>query len=114
MSKSRNRYLVKFNRILIWATLVVFAFFVVCGFGTTNPELLGQLTGGILNRAVSIHLHTVLAAPVLVLLLIHTLIGLKLALIRWGVEDGILLNAFIIGLGVFVTAIILVLQYVRL
>lgn len=114
MSKSRNRYLVKFNRILVWPTLIVFALFSICGFGITNPDMLEQLTGGILNRAVSIHLHTILAAPVLVLLLIHTLIGLKLTLIRWGVEDGILLNAFLIGLGVFVTAVILVLQYVRL
>ena len=105
-----NLYLARFNRILAWFTLPLLVFFVLCGYGATNPTMVGAFTGGLLSRTLSIHLHTVLTPVVLVLLLIHTLIGLKFALIRWGVQDGKLLNGFLITLGIFAMTLVIVFQ----
>ena len=113
MEKSNSSYLARINRTLIWATLVLLGFFVTCGYGITNPELVGGLTGGVLNRSISIYFHTILAPPVLILLMVHVLIALRFTLIRWGVREGKLLNSFIIGLGVFGTTMILLMQYLK-
>jgi len=59
-------------------------------------------------------LHVNLAAPVLILLLIHLLIGMRTALTRWGMEEGMLLNAFVIGLGLFVATLIILARYLVL
>jgi thiosulfate reductase cytochrome b subunit len=101
VNHSVGYYLKKFNRILVWSTLVLFMIFVVSGYGITNQEVISELTGGILNRSLSLNLHMTLALPVLALLMIHVLIELRFTLIRWGVKDGMMLNVFVIGLGVF-------------
>lgn len=98
---SAGYYLKKFDRILVWSTLVLFVIFAVSGYGIVNPEMVGELTGGILNRSLSLNLHVNLALPVLALLMIHVLVELRFTLIRWGVKDGVMLNVFVIGLGVF-------------
>ncbi len=99
---------------LIWLTFVLFAFFVICGFGIVNPSSVSKLTGGFLNHALSVYLHTTLAMPVVVLLVIHAMVGLRFNLIRWGVREGKLLNAFAVGLGSFFVALFIILQYVML
>jgi len=114
MEKKRNSNLAKLNRILIWLTFVLFVFYVICGFGIINSSSVSSLTGGILNRDRSAYFHTTLTAPVLTLLLVHMMIGLRFNLIHWGVREGKLLNAFVIGLGVFFIALFIILQYVRL
>jgi len=114
MEKKRNSNLAKLNRILIWLTFVLFVFYVICGFGIINSSSVSSLTGGILNRDRSAYFHTTLTAPVLILLLVHMMIGLRFSLIHWGVREGKLLNAFVIGLGVFFIALFIILQYVRL
>ncbi|MCJ7767455.1 hypothetical protein MUP79_03585 [Candidatus Bathyarchaeota archaeon] len=114
MEKKRNSNLAKLNRILIWLTFVLFVFYVICGFGIINSSSVSSLTGGILNRDRSAYFHTTLTAPVLILLLVHMMIGLRFNLIHWGVREGKLLNAFVIGLGVFFIALFIILQYVRL
>lgn len=110
MKGAANFYLARINRVLIWFTLPFLVFFIACGYGATNPEVVGAFTGGLLTRTLSIYLHTVLAPAVLVLLLIHTLIGLRFTLMRWGVRDGKLFNAFLILLGAFAAALVIVLQ----
>jgi hypothetical protein len=114
MEKKRNSYLAKLNRILIWPTFVLFVFYVICGFGIINSSSVSTLTGGFLNRDRSAYFHTTLTAPVLILLLIHMMIGLRFNLIHWGVREGKLLNAFVIGLGAFFIALFIILQHVRL
>jgi cytochrome b subunit of formate dehydrogenase len=111
MARTGSGYLRKFNRLLVWPTTVLLIVFVVSGYGITNPALIGELTGGILDRSLSLYLHLNLAVPVLILLLVHILIGLKSTLNRWGVKEGNLLNAFLILLGIFVTVLILLMQY---
>jgi hypothetical protein len=91
--------------------VVLFIVFAISGFGITNPRMTSELTGGLFKPSVSLYLHLNLAAPVLILLMIHVLIGLKTALARWGVEEGRLLNVVLIALGLFVTALIILARY---
>ena len=114
MTRKQNGRLQKFNRLLAWSTVVLFAVFAVSGFGMTNPGLTAGLTGGIFTSAFSMYLHVNLAAPVLILLLIHLLIGMRTALTRWGIEEGMLLNVFVIGLGLSVAALIILARYLVL
>ena len=110
MEKRHNQYIRKLNRILILPLVVLSVVFVVAGYGTVNPQLIGELTGGLLNRARSLYLHTVLAFPVMILLAIHILVQLRFALINWGVKDGVLLSFFVIALGIFMTALFLLMD----
>lgn len=114
MTRKQNGRLQRFDRLLAWSTVILFAVFVVSGFGMTNPRLTAELTGGIFTSSFSMYLHVNLAAPVLILLLIHLLIGMRTALTRWGIEEGMLLNAFVIILGLFVAALIILARYLVL
>ena len=110
--KVSNR-LARINRILVWPTLILVIVFVFSGYGITNPALMGELSGGALNRTVSIYLHTALAAPVLLLLLIHILIGMRTALTRAGVKEGTLLDAFLVLLAVFSIVLLILLETLK-
>jgi thiosulfate reductase cytochrome b subunit len=110
MEKRRDHYIRKFNRILILPLVVLSVVFVIAGYGTVNPQLIGELTGGLLNRSISLYLHTVLAFPVLILLAVHILVQLRFALINLGVKDGVLLNIFVIALGIFITTLFLLMD----
>ena len=111
MRKAHDRFLTKFNRVLVWLTLVLSVVFLISGYGITNPGLIRELTGGVFTRAISLNLHLNLAFPVLALLTIHVLIGAKSALARWGVKQGRLLNVFLILLGIFTLTLLLLMQY---
>jgi thiosulfate reductase cytochrome b subunit len=110
MRKPSNYYLRKFDRIMVWLLVVLFVIYVISGYGIVNPMLVGELTGGLFTRTLSMELHFTLDLPVLVLVLLHVLIQLKFALIRWKVKDGILLNSFIIILGIFAIALLLLMD----
>jgi hypothetical protein len=111
MRKANDRFLTKFNRVLVWLTLVLSVVFLISGYGITNPELIRELTGGVFTRAISLNLHLNLAFPVSALLTIHVLIGAKSALARWSVKQGRLLNVFLILLGIFTVTLLLLMQY---
>jgi Ni,Fe-hydrogenase I cytochrome b subunit len=111
MAKNDSNLLKRFNRVLVWLTLVVFVVFVLAGYGITNPTVTSELSGGVFTRAFSLYVHLNLAAPLLILLLIHVLIGMRTALTRWGVEEGMLLNVFLVVLGLFAATVIILLQY---
>lgn len=111
MGKRKDSYLARFNRILVWLTCILLVFFIVCGFGITNPLLINAMTGGVLTRSLSLHLHTTLAAPVMTLLVIHAMIGLRFNMIRWGVKEGKLLNVFTIGLSAFLIALFIIMEF---
>jgi thiosulfate reductase cytochrome b subunit len=111
MEKTNDHYLKRLNRLLVWPTLILSAIFVISGYGITNPGLVTELTGGALTRAVSLKLHLALAFPILVLLTIHILIGAKSALTRWGVKEGILLNVFLLLVGIFTMSLLALMQY---
>jgi hypothetical protein len=111
MGKINDRFLTKLNRVLVWLTLILFIVFTISGYGITNPELIRELTGGVFTHTISLNLHLRLAFPVLALLIIHVLIGAKSVLTRWGVKQKRLLNAFLILLGVFAAALLILMQY---
>lgn len=111
MVRNDRDLLNRFNRMLVWLTLVLFVVFAFAGYGLTNPRVTSELSGGVFTKAFSFYVHVNLAAPLLMLVVVHVLIGLRNALVRWGVESGLLLNVFLVALGVFAAGVIVVLQY---
>ena len=84
---------------------------VISGFGITNPRTTSELTGGLLTQYNSLYWHLNLVVPVLILLMIHVLIGLKTALTRRGVKEARPLNAVLVALGLFVAALIILARF---
>lgn len=111
MGEKRKDYLQRFNRLLVWPTLILFIVLAISGYGTINPGTTSELTGGLFTRALSLYLHTTLVLPTLTLLTIHVLIAIRAILTRWGIREGKLLNAFLILLGAFTVALIVLMQY---
>lgn len=101
MDRARDDYLQRFNHAIVWLLAALLILLVVTGYGITNPQIIGELTGGILTHPLSLYLHTLLDFPVLVLVMIHVLIGLRFALLRRGVKDGKMLSAFLLILGLY-------------
>jgi hypothetical protein len=113
MEEEKKDHLKRFNRLLVWPTLVLFIILAISGYGIANPGLVGELTGGLFgNRIFSSRIHTALVLPALTLLMIHILIAIRSTLIRWGVKEGNFLNAFLILLGAFTVALLVLMQYV--
>ena len=111
--EEKKDYLKRFNHLLVWPTLILFIILAISGFGSVNPGLVGELTGGLFSKHFfSMSIHTALVLPTLTLLLIHVLIAIRSTLIGWGVREGRLLNAFLILLGAFVLSLIVLMQYV--
>lgn len=114
MTQKEDGFLQRFNHLLAWFTLLLFGALAISGFGMTNPVLTSRLTGGLFNAAFSIYLHANLAVPALILLLVHFLIGAKTALTRWGIKENSLLNVFLIILGAFLAALVILGRYLIL
>ena len=112
MEEEKKDYLKRFNRLLAVPTLILFIVLAISGYGITNPVVVSELTGGLFaNRYLSLSVHTAVVLPALILLMIHILIAIRSALIRWGVEESNLLNAFLILLGAFTVALLVIMQY---
>jgi len=110
--EEKKDYLKRFNRLLVWPTLVLFIILAISGYGIINPGFVGRLTGGLFGYHVnSIRIHNALVLPTLTLLMIHILIAIRSTLIGWGVRDGNLLNAFLILLGAFVLTLMVLMLY---
>ena len=114
MEADKN-YLRRFNRILVWPTLVLFILLAISGYGILNPGLVSELTGGLFSAGAlhpfSLELHQDLILPTLSLLMVHILIALRSTLTRWGVREGRLLDAFLVLLGVFTLTLMVLMQY---
>ena len=95
----------------MWPTLVLFIFLVISGYGTLNPGLVSELTGGMFTHAFSLYLHTNLILPTLTLLMVHILIAIRSTLTRWGIREGKLLDAFLVLLGAFALTLMVLMQY---
>jgi hypothetical protein len=110
MGENGKNYLQKFNRLLVWPTLALFVLLAISGYGSLNPRLVGLLAGGLFTHAFSLHLHITLILPTLALLTIHILISIRSTLTRWG-KKGKLPDTFLVLLGAFVLALLLLMQY---
>lgn len=112
MNQTKNDYVTRFNRLLVWPTLVLFIILVISGYGITNPVTVSELTGGLFaDRLLSFQIHSALVLPAMTLLLIHILIAIRSTLIRWGVKNGRLLSAFLILLGALTVTLLVLMQY---
>jgi len=111
MGETRESYIHRFNRLLVWPTLVLFILLAISGYGILNPVLLSELTGGLFTHLFSLRLHMTLILPTLTLLMVHVLIAIRTTLIRWGIREGKLLDAFLVLLGAFVLTLIVLMQY---
>jgi thiosulfate reductase cytochrome b subunit len=112
LEEEKKNRLQSFNRLLAVPTLVLFIVLAISGYGIVNPVVISELTGGIFaDRYTSLQVHTAVVLPALALLMIHILIAFRSALIRWGVKDGNLLNAFLILLGAFTVTLLVLMQY---
>jgi hypothetical protein len=101
----------RFNRWLAVPTVVLGILLAVSGYGIVNQGVVGELTGGLITHPLSLSMHLALIIPTLTLLTVHILIALRSALIRWGVKEGNLLNAFLILLGIFAVGLLVLMQY---
>jgi hypothetical protein len=96
-------------------TLVLFMVLAISGYGITNPVVVDELTGGLFSyRDLSLRIHNLVVLPALMLLMIHILIAIRSALVRWGVKDSNLLNVFLILLGAFAVVLLVLMQYLVL
>jgi hypothetical protein len=112
LEDEKRDYLKRFNRLLVVPTLVLFIILAISGYGITNPIVVSELTGGLFaDRYLSLRVHTALVLPALILLMIHILIAMRSTFIRWGVRESKLLNAFLILLGAFTVALLVLMQY---
>jgi cytochrome b subunit of formate dehydrogenase len=111
MEQTKKDHLQRFNRLLVWPTLILFILLAISGYGILNPRLINELTGGLLNHPLSLYLHTTLILPTLTLIMIHVLIAIRSTLIRWGIREDRLLDAFVLLLGAFVLTLMVMMQY---
>jgi succinate dehydrogenase/fumarate reductase cytochrome b subunit len=110
--RKKEYYLKRFNRLLAVPTLALFIVVTISGYGIANPVVVSELTGGLFaDRYFSLRVHTAVVLPALILLMIHILIAIRSALIRWGVKDSNFLTAFLILLGAFTVALLVIMQY---
>jgi cytochrome b subunit of formate dehydrogenase len=114
MGETGENYLQRFNRLLVWPTLVLFVLLAISGYGVLNPNLVKELTGGLFTHPFSLYLHTILVLPTLTLVMVHVLIALRSTLTRWGIREGKLLDAFLILLGIFALTLMVSMQYLVL
>jgi len=112
LGEEKTSNLTRFNRLLAVPTLIVLIIVVISGYGAANPAVVNELTGGLFpDRLFSLRVHMAVVLPALILLTIHLLIALRSALVRWGVRESNLLNAFLVLLGAFMIGYFALLQY---
>jgi len=59
------------QKILAWILLIVVVLMVLSGYGITEFKIVEALTFGLLGKALSFSLHSALAIPFIILLLLH-------------------------------------------
>ena len=96
----------KLNRLIVWVLLALMIVLVVSGYGLTKPNLIRDLTGGLINHRIATQLHYLLDLPLMVFLLVHVTIEVRFSFIRWGFRNKKLLNMLVLILGL--TSLLLV------
>lgn len=90
-----NAYLLKVNRAIVWLLLALMIALMVTGYGLTKPTLVRTLTLGLVDYQAASQLHSLLDAPLSILLVVHVLIEVKFTLVRWGFTHRRLLNLLV-------------------
>ena len=72
----------RIDRYVAWLSALLLFLFFVSGFGMTKPDLVGSLTGGVVNWRVAYDMHRVLQIPLMLAFTFHTFAGLRRVLLR--------------------------------
>jgi hypothetical protein len=105
--KPLNYYLMKVNRAIVWLLLLFMVILIISGYGLTKPNLITSLSGGLIDYQAARYLHTILDAPLMILLLVHVMIEIKFSFVRWGFKNKSLLNSIIFILGLTILLLFL-------
>jgi hypothetical protein len=98
--KKSNYYLIRINRIIVWALLGLMLLILISGYGLTNPRLIMTITGGIIDHNTALFIHTTFDVYLTLLLFIHVFIEVKFIFMRWGFKKERLLNILLLILGI--------------
>ncbi|WP_292392597.1 hypothetical protein [Methanoculleus sp. UBA303] len=60
-----------YRKLVSWTLLVLTLLFLISGFGITEPWLVRSLTFGLLDKALSQQIHSLLWGPFLIVLVLH-------------------------------------------
>lgn len=93
-------HLRKVSRFCAWALIVLMLLYFVSGYGITKSGLIYKATGGLMDRGAALRMHTYLTIPMVAAFLLHTLISMRFAMIRWNVKNKVVLNWVFLGVGV--------------
>jgi len=77
-----ERAFAKLDRYAAWLSAILLFLFFVSGFGMTKPELVSQMTGGLITWRVAYDLHNLLHIPLMVTFTVHTFTGVRRVLLR--------------------------------
>ena len=109
--KALDYYLMKANRVIVWALLFLMILLAITGYGLTKPNLITSLTSGLIDYQTALHLHTLLDVPLLVFLVVHVAIEIKFSLMRWGFKSQKLLNLLVLLLAAFSLILIVYVEF---
>jgi hypothetical protein len=82
--RAAARVFVRVDRYAAWLSAILLFLFFVSGFGMDKPAFLSRLTGGLVTWRVSHTLHTLLDIPLMIVLALHTIGGIRRVLLRSG------------------------------
>ena len=85
LANGRNRaeaFFARVDRYTAWSSAILLFLHVVSGFGMTNPDFVGRLTGGLVSWRVAYDMHGMLHIPLIVVFTIHTFTGIRRILLR--------------------------------
>jgi succinate dehydrogenase hydrophobic anchor subunit len=77
-----ERAFVFVDRYAAWLSAILLFLFFLSGFGMDKPAFLSRVTGGLITWRVSYDMHTLLDIPLMVVFSIHTISGIRRALLR--------------------------------
>lgn len=60
-----------FRKVVHWSLLVILVLKIVSGYGITQFKVVTPLTFGLMGKALAFQVHSALAAPLIVLLILH-------------------------------------------
>ena len=59
------------RKLAAWLFLLVIVLYVITGFGITKYQVVGKLSFGLLTKALSFKIHSVLIWPLIILAVVH-------------------------------------------
>ncbi|MBW2963983.1 hypothetical protein KY363_00850 [Candidatus Woesearchaeota archaeon] len=90
-------YLTKIGRFCAWSLIAFILLYMITGYGITKSYIVYRVFG--MDRGLALKLHTYLTIPMMAAFILHVLIAVRFAMIRWKVTNKTALNWIFIILG---------------